>query len=158
VKNKLIVWFGTIAACFAIASPVLAHHSMSMYDLNRLITVKGIVVDFSWSNPHAQIQIDVEGDRGNVRRWTADGPSPRRLSKIGWSKDILKAGDHVTIVGNQAKDGSSVMRLGRVILPNGEELNGYSRSYGEYTPSRWSLSQNVEWAKVLWRLWGFGNL
>lgn len=127
MKNKLIVFFGLCAALFVISSPVLAHHSMSMYDLNRAITLKGKVTSFSWSNPHAQIHFDVQDEQGNIQRWTADCPAPRRLSKVGWSMDALKAEEQVTIIGNQAKDGSNVMRLSRVVLPDGQELDGYLR-------------------------------
>jgi Family of unknown function (DUF6152) len=100
---------------------------MSMYDLDHQTTLTGIVTDFEWSNPHAQVLFDVRAENGKAEKWTADCPSPRRLSKVGWTKDTLKPGDEVTIVGNQAKDGSNVMRLDRVVLPSGQELNGYWR-------------------------------
>jgi hypothetical protein len=127
MRNKLIALFGLSAALFVSSSPVLAHHSMSMYDLNRAIILKGKVTSFSWSNPHAQIHFDVQDDQGNVRSWIADCPAPHRLSKTGWSMDALKIEEQVTIIGNQAKDGSNVMRLNRVVLPDGQELNGYLR-------------------------------
>jgi Family of unknown function (DUF6152) len=109
------------------AATVIAHHSMSMYDLDHQTTLNGVVTDFEWSNPHAQVLFDVRGENGKAEKWAADCPSPRRLSKVGWTRDTLKPGDEVTIVGNQAKDGSNAMRLDRVVLPSGQELNGYWR-------------------------------
>ncbi len=98
-----------------------------MYDLDHLITLRGTVTDFIWSNPHAQVHFDVQDDKGGVGKWTADCPSPRRLSRAGWTADTLKAGEQVTIIGNQAKDGSMIMRLDQVVLSSGQELTGYSR-------------------------------
>jgi hypothetical protein len=54
----------------------------------------------------------------------AEGPSPNRLANGGWSKESLKPGDGVTIVGNRNKNGSPTMRFEKVILPNGQELQG----------------------------------
>ena len=109
------------------AGPLAAHHSMSMYDLDHQITLTGTVVNFAWANPHAQVVFDVKRDDGITEKWTADCPSPRRLARVGWTKDSLMPGDQITITGNRAKDGSSVMRLDRVVLSSGHELDGYSR-------------------------------
>ncbi len=127
MKTQRFVFSALLAGLLLGAGPVIAHHSMSMYDLDHQITLPGIVTDFEWSNPHAQVFFDVKKENGSVEKWTADCPSPRRLSKVGWTKDTLKAGDQITIVGNQAKDGSDVMRLDRIVLSGGQELNGYAR-------------------------------
>lgn len=127
MKTQRFVFSALLAGLLLGAGPVIAHHSMSMYDLEHQITLPGIVTDFEWSNPHAQVFFDVKKENGSVEKWTADCPSPRRLSKVGWTKDTLKAGDQITIVGNQAKDGSDVMRLDRIVLSGGQELNGYAR-------------------------------
>ncbi len=127
MRNRFIALFAASVGLVLIASPALAHHSMSMYDLDHLITLRGTVTDFIWSNPHAQVHFDVQDDKGGVGKWTADCPSPRRLSRAGWTADTLKAGEQVTIIGNHAKDGSMVMRLDQVVLSSGQELTGYSR-------------------------------
>lgn len=127
MKTQLFVFSALWVSLLLGAGPLIAHHSMSMYDLDHQITLPGIVTDFEWSNPHAQVFFDVKKENGSVEKWTADCPSPRRLSKVGWTKDTLKAGDQITIVGNQAKDGSDVMRLDRIVLYGGQQLNGYAR-------------------------------
>jgi len=73
-------------------------------------------------NPHTQITFTVTDDRGNIEKWVAEGPGPNRLANHGWSKDSLKPGDEITIVGNRNRDGSPTMRFEKVILPNGQEL------------------------------------
>lgn len=112
-----------------ISGPALAHHSMSMYDRGHDTTFKATITQFDWVNPHAQITFTVADEHGNVEKWVAEGPGPNRLANHGWSKDTLKPGDQVTIVGNRNKDGSTTMRFERVILPNGQELEARPRSF-----------------------------
>jgi hypothetical protein len=43
--------------------------------------------------------------------------------RAGWSKDIIKAGDQITISGFRAKNGSTVMRFQKMVLANGQEIS-----------------------------------
>ncbi len=43
------------------------------------------------------------------------------MSRIGWNKTLFKPGDQITFVGNLAKNGSHIMRLRKVVFPNGKE-------------------------------------
>ena len=122
MKARIVLLLAALTASFAISGPALAHHSMSMYDSSRDTTFKATITQFDWANPHSQIVFTADDDHGNIVKWVAEGPGPNRLANHGWSKDSLKPGDQVTIVGNCNKDGSPTMRFERVILPNGQEL------------------------------------
>ncbi len=123
------MFFAVLAASLLISGPAFAHHSMSMYDSGHDTTFKATVTEFNWSNPHSQIIFTATDEHGNVEKWVAEGPGPNRLAKHGWTKDSLKPGDQVTIVGNCNKDGSPTMRFEKVILPNGQELVGRPRFF-----------------------------
>lgn len=110
-----------------LCSAAMAHHSMTMYDRSRDTTFSATITEFDFANPHAQIIFTVTDDSGNVATWTAEGPGPNRLANSGWSKDSLKPGDQVTIVGNVNRDGSHTMRFERVTLANGQTLEAYPR-------------------------------
>ena len=110
-----------------ISVPAFAHHSMSMYDRGHDTTFKATITQFDWSNPHSQITFTVTDEHGNIEKCVAEGPSPIRLGNRGWSKDTLKPGDQVTIVGNRNKDGSTTLRFEKVIFPNGQELEARPR-------------------------------
>jgi hypothetical protein len=45
----------------------------------------------------------------------------------GWSKATVKPGDVITGIGYQFADGQKIVRLERVVLPNGKELRLYGR-------------------------------
>ena len=129
MKTRSILFFAVLAASLLISGPAFAHHSMSMYDSGHDTTFKATVTEFNWSNPHSQIIFTATDEHGNVEKWVAEGPGPNRLAKHGWTKDSLKPGDQVTIVGNCNKDGSPTMRFEKVILPNGQELVGRPRFF-----------------------------
>jgi hypothetical protein len=122
VKTKIVSLLAVLTISLVISGPTFAHHSMSMYDSSHETTFKATIAQFDWANPHTQITFTVADEHGNIEKWVAEGPSPNRLANGGWSKESLKPGDQVPIVGNRNKNGSPTMRFVKVILPNGQEL------------------------------------
>jgi len=122
VKTRIVSLLAVITISLAISGPAFAHHSMSMYDSSKEATFKATITQFDWANPHTQITFTASDEHGNIVKWVSEGPSPNRLANGGWSKESLKPGDQVTIVGNPNKNGSPTMRFVKVILPNGQEL------------------------------------
>ena len=107
------------------SSPAFAHHSTAEYDMTALTSVKGTVTGFEWSNPHAYIHIDVKDDKGNLVEWTAELASLGMLSRVNWKRDTVKPGDEITIYGNRAKNGKTLMRLDKIAFANGQELSAH---------------------------------
>ena len=102
------------------SGPVMAHHGSSVYD-SKQATYKGTVTDFQFMNPHTEIWFDVAGADGKVEKWTAEAPSLTTMARLGWNKSIFRPGDQVTFVGNAAKSGAKIIRLRKVVFPNGKE-------------------------------------
>jgi hypothetical protein len=110
------------SALVALAAPLWAHHGNAAYDDKNPITIKGTVTEFAWTNPHAQIYLDVKDDKGAIVHWAVETYSPGKLVRAGWTKDVVKAGDIVSINLIPAKNGSPVGFLHKLVLPNGKEL------------------------------------
>jgi len=106
--------------------PLLAHHAWPV-NQQKLVTVKGTVVDFQWGNPHPMITLEVQTTNGDTEKWQVGGPALNRMTANGWTKTTVKAGDVITGIGYQYSDGQKIIRLERVILPNGKELLVYGR-------------------------------
>ncbi len=106
--------------------PLSAHHSWPV-NQKRLVTVKGTVVDFQWGNPHPMITLAVLTTNGNTEKWQVGGPALNRMEANGWTKTTVKTGDVITGIGYQYSDGQKIIKLERVILPNGKELLVYGR-------------------------------
>ena len=111
-------------ALIPVALPLSAHHSWPV-NQQRLVTVKGTVVDFQWGNPHPMISLAVQTANGDTEKWQVGGPALNRMEANGWTKTTVKAGDVITGIGYQYSDGQKIIRLERVILPNGKELLVY---------------------------------
>jgi len=115
-----------ILALVSAAIPLSAHHSWPVsYD--RLVTVKGTVVEFKWSNPHPMMTIEVPNDEGRSEKWEIGGPAINRMEANGWTKTTVKPGDVITGIGYQFADGQKIVRLERVVLADGKELRLYGR-------------------------------
>ena len=104
-----------------------AHHSFDAeYDSNRPVTVTGFVTKLDWINPHAYVYIDSRDESGAVRSYKIEMGPPYALVRGGWTRDTVKIGDQVTVVGAAlAKDGSNAagsMQTTSMTLASGRKL------------------------------------
>ncbi len=130
IKTGFLARLVAVLALLLVGLPAQAHHGASMFDMEHLITVKGTVTSFEWINPHSMIYADAKDEKGNVQKWAIETRGgPNALSRAGWTKDTLKPGDEVTFTGHPAKNGTSNMRLAKVTLANGKEMEPESHSW-----------------------------
>ena len=119
-----------LCACVAVVSitvPLAAHHQWPVSN-DALVTVKGTVVAFTWQNPHPMIVLDVPTAGGRTEQWQIGGPAINRMEGNGWTRTTVKPGDVITGIGYQFSDGQKIIRLERVVLPDGKELRVYARN------------------------------
>jgi hypothetical protein len=100
------------AALLGFVAPLWAHHGdAGRYDEN-LVTLNGKVIELQMINPHSIIVLDVAGDDGKVTRWQAEMTGPSQLaSGFGWTRNTLKAGDEITLIGRRVRSGAPYMNL-----------------------------------------------
>ena len=125
---------GMMLALGILAVPVtlFAHHGSAIYDESKTVTVKGVVTDWLWANPHCLLEFDAKDDKGNSVHWTAEVSNPPDMINRGWSRKMFKAGDDVSIIMIVAKNGEPVGRIARITL-NGKTFEGMGRVPGEAT-------------------------
>ena len=117
-----------LALATLLAIPALAHHSFTMFDTTKAVTITGTVTEFQWTNPHSYIEIDVPDESGAVKHWSIEMGSPSILQQSGWKFSNLKKGDKTTLVINPLKDGRPGGFLNTATLPDGRVLgNGPGR-------------------------------
>lgn len=124
MKTTLMLTLAVAIALLLVSRPTLAHHGGAIYDTQNPITLKAKVTEFTWANPHVQIYFDVTDEKGNIVHWACEALPPGRLTRggSGWSKDVLKPGDEVTITISPAKTGAPVGNLRSVVLADGKKL------------------------------------
>jgi hypothetical protein len=121
--KKLACFVAALFCVIIISAPVLAHHGEANYDTEKIVSVKGVVTDFEFVNPHVQISLDVKNDKGEIEKWVGEARSPAMLARYGgWDRNTLKTGDVITFYGHRTKNGTNFMRLDKIVMSDGKEL------------------------------------
>jgi hypothetical protein len=129
MSKKLLGLWTVLAFLIACVVSAFAHHGNSAYDETVRVTIKGVVTEFVWTNPHSQVYLDVTDKNGKVAHWGVETNSPAILTRAGWTRKSLKYGDKVSIILCPAKNGAPVAYMGsgdpgtKVIFEDGRELD-----------------------------------
>ena len=111
-----------VAAVLLSGTAALAHHSFTMFDNTRTVTIAGTIKEFQWTNPHTFTWIEVPNEQGGVDTYAIEGMSPNYLGRRGWTKSTLKPGDKITLTIWPLKDGQKGGTFLRCTLPDGKEM------------------------------------
>jgi hypothetical protein len=111
-----------VAAAILLAPLAQAHHSNSAFYVTKVITIKGVVKEFKWANPHVWVIVTVDDGKGNKVDWKAEGRPPGILARAGWTPKILQPGETVTIDLSPAKDDTASGLIARVTKEDGTIL------------------------------------
>ena len=101
--NRYLAMIGALAIALGLisnASLVVAHHSGTMYDRSKTMTILGTVLELRWGNPHVSVLIKgiADGGKTEAEEWLMEMTSPGNLVRAGgWSRDAVKAGDEVIV-------------------------------------------------------------
>ena len=112
-----------LAGAALIASGAGAHHSFAaFFDPAKLLTIKGEVTEFRFTNPHGVIALKVKGPSGAVQEWRAETNAPVVLQRRGWTRTSLKVGETISIEGWGSRDGKPYLRLRRALRADGTPI------------------------------------
>lgn len=111
-----------IGITLSTASPAGAHHGAATFDTGKEVTLKGVVTEWIWANPHCFLKFDAKDETGAVRSWAVETQNPVSMTARGWSRGAFKAGDEVTVTLEPVKNGSPVGRVLNIVLPDGRKL------------------------------------
>ena len=105
----------------ALSAPVQAHHSFAMFDMAKTVTFKGTIKEVQWTNPHVWIDLTVMQEDKSVT-YSFEGAAVAVLKRVGWTRDLVKPGDVITLVGHPYKNGRPGGCFDHVILADGRKL------------------------------------
>ena len=126
VRHRVSGVFLGIICFLAISNALPAHHGSAGYDMEKELVMKATATEWLWANPHCFLRFDAMNDKGEIAHWTAEVSNPVDMTKRGWSKHSLNAGDQITVTVRPAKNGAPVGQLMKVVLPNGQTLIGWN--------------------------------
>jgi len=113
------------AALVLMSAAVAGHHGDAGRYEDTLTTVAGTVVELQLVNPHSIIVVQATEPGGKVVIWRGELGSPLALRGWCWTRDVVKPGEKVTIIGRRLKNGQPYMTLSekaRVINAAGKEI------------------------------------
>ena len=111
-----------VCACSLGAIPGWAHHSGTMFEETKEITVTGVVTEFQYTNPHSWLLIEVKGSDGKTTTWGFEAEGPSTLTRAGIHPSDFKAGTKVTMTGHPMKDGRPAATWIKAVRADGREF------------------------------------
>ena len=123
----LIATFGVAA----ISASAWAHHSMSMFEDVKLVTIEGTVHSLNFRNPHIFVEVEVPTSDGKTEIWSIEGGGAAQSVNAGITAQALKVGSKVKIIAHPPKDPAT--RHANMV---GIESNGRYYSRGALTNIR----------------------
>jgi len=150
---------GLVATAFFVV-PVLAHHSMSMFDTSKEVLIRGKVVRFDWKNPHMYLIVETVGEDGKKQLIQGEGLGITQALVDGLHQKDLPVGAQVVVRANPNRNGPlKTVRLLDVTTQDGEihpfyTANSKTRTLtpatslaGNWAPSRQSMT--AAWGAIL---------
>ena len=132
----------TSALLCCLAARAEAHHSFAAeFDATQPVTLHGTITKMEWINPHSWLHIDVKNDDGTTTPWMIEGATPNTLLRRGFTREAVKAGTEITIVGFRAKNGANRANGRDLVLPDGSRL--FMQSSGTGAPGEESGAEGA---------------
>jgi hypothetical protein len=111
--RAIITVLSLCSISLALAVPTLAHHSAAAYDTQKQVKVTGTVVQYRYANPHVYLTLQIKKEDGTTSTMEVEAGAASVLNGLGFTKDSVKSGEVVTVVGNPARAKPDAFVLGR---------------------------------------------
>lgn len=121
MRNKIAGVCIAAAVLLVHSASLFAHHGNASFD-DKVITLKGTVTEWVWSNPHCFLKFEVKDDSGNLKSWAVETQNPTSISPLGWERTSFRAGDVVTVTLQAVKSGAPIGRVRTVTFADGRVL------------------------------------
>jgi hypothetical protein len=95
----------------ALALPALAHHGWGSYDADQLQDFQAELATVAYRNPHAEVEVDRDGER-----WRVILAPTSRMEARGLPPDALVVGRSIGIQAYPRSDGTRELRAERIVV------------------------------------------
>ena len=134
MNTRLMIIVG-VAVALSTGVPLRAHHSGLTLFSDATSTLKGIVKNWVWSNPHCLVTVEVTGADGQAAQWVIELQAPNSIYPGGYRRTTFKSGDAVTLTVHPVKNGRPYGRIVSSVLADGRKLgDGMLRMPSAATP------------------------
>ena len=136
-----------VAGLLSNAVPALAHHSYAMFDLNTRATLSGTIAKVEWSNPHVFVWVYVPNAKGAHDLYGLEAGAVSLLTRYGWTKSSVKAGEKVTVEYFPLKDKRPGGAFIKLTHADGTVTRNEPFAPGGTDPSAYSIKKAPEAGK-----------
>jgi len=118
LKFKNLICLVLSVFTFIFSMQASAHHSTTMFDREKVLTISGAVKEVQWTNPHVAIFVfGTINDGDTPALWLMEMTSPGNLVRAGgWSRNAVKAGDKVVVDFSPLRNGAKGGALKKITL------------------------------------------
>ena len=134
IRRIFALLFSTIAVLALFTGVLSAHHGRAGYDTKgQGITLRGVVTEYKWINPHVFLNWNVKNEKGEVVEWTGEFSSPTTMISEGMGKNTFKAGDEIVATVIPAKGNVPHGLFLKITRPDGQVVVDLSERRGILT-------------------------
>ena len=142
MKHTLLALIVTAGAMIS-GGRALAHHSFAAtYLEDKTQKVEGKVVQFLFRNPHSFVTVAGRDERGVTQQWSIEWGSSGHLSRQGVTRDTLKVGDRVVVIGHPGRTAED-HRLHMVSIQRPADGWKWGEDHEQVEPTAESASVNI---------------
>ena len=119
------------AACLLLllsfAALPAAHHGGGTWDGSREVTLTGVLTRIDLLNPHSWIYFNVTDKSGKASAFRCEMRAAGVLRRSGWTKEMFRAGQRITIEGSPDKFDPNSCYLNTIVLEDGSRMDRYGQ-------------------------------
>jgi hypothetical protein len=94
-----------LAGLFVTGGLLYGHHSFAAtYKEGESQKIEGNVVQFLFRNPHSFLHVEAPDEKGVMQTWSIEWGGGGQLGRSGVTRDSLKPGDHVVVIGQPGRN------------------------------------------------------
>ena len=130
MSKVLRKWIVAVSAPALAAWALLAsaHHSAAQFDFSQRVTIEGVVKEWNVVNPHTAAIVEITDEARGTRDAEYEGHSASHFYRAGYTRGMVKPGDHVAILiapRHDGEDGGFIQAF---------TVNGRTVGFGNLSP------------------------
>lgn len=136
-----IMWSWMAVLCLLLPAAATGHHSTAVFESDKVIELRGVIVDFKLRSPHSSLVIDgrvfADGRQrsAEVERWELEYESVPFLRSFGVDAQTFVPGDAITVIASPHRDPEfKFAHVQMLVAANGVQY-GLASSDRVYSPS-----------------------